>query len=684
MTRRRRHSAALSAAAIAACATLLCAGGAAASTLSPLPEADYSVRAVCTAPAPGEAACLALQLVPQTAEARAHTHPLGMARPAAAPSAAPAAAGRVGLRPRDLHGAYSLPLSATSTQTIALVDAYNDPSAEADLKVYDEEFGLPECTNANGCFTQLNQTGKATPLPFPKTNGELEAFRAGTSGERKAAERATGWGSEISLDIETAHAICQNCKIALLEAETSAYPNLEAAERSAVKLGAGEISNSWGGPEEGETPQLETTSAFNDPGVVVTASAGDDGYLGWDAASSAERGFADFPASSPHVVAVGGTHLEVAEEAWTGETVWNGDGAGGGGCSTIFEAPLWQQNAGGFSKVGCHRKRAVSDISADADPYTGLAVRDTSPACKSQYVEEGTLHELAHWCTIGGTSLASPLIASVFALAGGAKGAPYPARTLYQNELALGSSFNDVSSGSNGECTLAFQSKSGLSGCTIEEEALSCADKRICVAASGYDGPSGLGTPNGLSGFVRSSEDAAALEEAAPPEEAEEQAEPEKRSGQPEEPSSGGGKSEPPPGGGTTSSGSGAQASGAATTPPGPIATVAKDSVAIRVSALALTHSAVVALNRSRPRLSAVDFQFTITAPARVRATLAKRVRRNHRVKWSTLRSSAAFSARAGRGSARLTGGSVLAPGTYRLTLAPSSGAARSIVFHIG
>jgi len=118
---------------------------AAASVVSPLPESDYTVRHVCAAPAPGYAGCLALELVGKTAAARAHTHPLGITtnRPIAA---AKASEGAFGLRPQDLHSIYALPRPASSTQTIALVDAYNDLSAEADLKVYDEEFGLPECT----------------------------------------------------------------------------------------------------------------------------------------------------------------------------------------------------------------------------------------------------------------------------------------------------------------------------------------------------------------------------------------------------------------------------------------------------------------------------------------------------------------------------------------------------------
>jgi hypothetical protein len=451
--------------AIALGLALLWVQAAAASAVSPLPRTDYSVRSVCALPAPGHARCLALELVPRTTAARAHTHPLGMTRSAPI-RAGKAAEGAYGLRPQDLHSAYQLPTTASSAQTIAVVDAYNDPTAESDLKVYDEEFGLPACTTASGCFAKLNQQGQASPLPA--TNG--------------------GWALEISLDIEVAHATCQNCHILLVEASSSSYLNLEAAEDSAVTAGATEISNSWSGGE----PSTDST-AFNHPGLVVTAAAGDDGYLNWDAPTPEERGFVGYPASSPHVVAVGGTRLELnsPSNTWKSETVWNGDGAGGGGCSEQFVAPPWQQELPDWSSVGCSSKRAVADVSADADPYTGVAVYDST-----RY--EG---KVLHWVSVGGTSLASPLIASVFALAGGAGGVEYPAKALYENEIKAPGSLHDLESGSNGKCSKPFNETTGIAGCTTLEEAASCSGKAICLAGPGYDGPSGVGTPNGIGAF---------------------------------------------------------------------------------------------------------------------------------------------------------------------------------------
>jgi hypothetical protein len=433
-------------------------------TVSPLPASDYSVRSVCAVPAPGHARCLALELVPRTAAARAHTHPLGMTRSAPI-RAGRAAEGADGLRPQDVHSAYQLPAAVSSAQTIAVVDAYNDPTAESDLRVYDEEFGLPACTAASGCFSKVNQQGQASPLPA--TEG--------------------GWALEISLDIEVAHATCQSCHILLVEAQASSYEDLEAAEDSAVAAGATEISNSWSGGEPGTD-----SAAFNHPGVVITAAAGDDGYLNWDAPTPGERGFVGYPASSPHVVGVGGTRLELngPSNTWGSETVWNGDGAGGGGCSERFVAPPWQQGLSDWSSVGCGSKRAVADVSADADPYTGVAVYDST-----RY--EG---QVLHWLPVGGTSLASPLIASVFALAGGAGGVEYPAKTLYGNEVKAPGSLHDVESGSNGECSKPFNSE-GLSGCSTLEEAASCSGNAICLAGPGYDGPTGVGTPNGIDAF---------------------------------------------------------------------------------------------------------------------------------------------------------------------------------------
>jgi len=647
--------------AVAVGAALLCAPAGAAGAVSPLPASDYSVRSECAAPSPGFAACLSLQLQPRTTAARAHTHPLGMTSNAPI-AAVKATEGVFGLRPEDLQSAYfpSSEPAAPATQTIALVDAYNDPNAEADLNVYDKEFKLSACSAANGCFEQVNQSGQPTPLPFPESNAVLAAREA--TCENKAAGKAVreaacrevtaakGWTVEISTDIEIAHAVCQlNCRILLVEATGSSYTNLDEAEKTAINLGATEVSNSWGGEEP-----LSDSEAFNHPGTVITASSGDNGYLNWDAPNSVERGFANYPASSPHVVAVGGTRLTLTSPAntWKSETVWNGDGASGGGCSARFGADPWQLAQPDFSGLGCsgvnagirYHHRAVADVSADADPYTGVAVYDSEPG------EAGET-----WRTIGGTSVSSPIIASMFALAGGAQGVAYPARTLYENASDLPESLHDITVGSNGACSKPL-GPDGVSGCTTSEQDASCNGSPICLAGTGYDGPTGVGTPDGIGAF-----EATGAAEAPPVAE-----EPE-----PVPPASPIGEAKP-----------GSPTVGV----PGPSATAPYTGAPLipALSSLSLTRGAIIALNRSRPKVSQLNFSFTISTIAQVRVTLARRIRVKKRGVWHMLPDSLTITALKGFNSHGLRGHNVLVAGNYELTLTPVHGSARSLTFQIG
>lgn len=649
MSRPLRQIAPLAAATALALVALPCAGAAASETVSPLPGSNYAVRAACTTPSPGRAGCLALQLVPVTAEARRRTHPIGMVRAAArhATAASSPKEGDFGLRPQDLHSAYSLPASVAGQQTIALVDAYNDPSAESDLKAYDEEFGLPPCTAKDECFRKVGQTGSSEEagLPFPKSSQELEEAEAsGNEGREAEAEEAVGWGGEISLDIETAHAVCQSCHILLVEASSSEYSDLEAAEERGALLGATEISNSWGGNEQEVSALQDNNSPFNHPGIVITASTGDNGFLGWDAPNLFERGYAEYPASSPHVVAVGGTRLSLgAGSSWSGETAWNGYGASGGGCSVRFTAPAWQQQAADWSSVGCGSQRAEADVSADADPYTGVAVMDTSPECETP--------EHTHWCTYGGTSLASPIVAAVFALAGGADEASYPAQTIYENLLHAPGTLHDVTAGSNGKCASGYNSE-GISRCTASSEAsASCSSTRVCWAGPGYDGPSGVGTPNGILGFEPGQEEAAASKQ----------------------------------GGGGQAGGTGSSTPVAAAQPTAqPVSSAAAAPVSVQLSGLGLTTPSVIALNQRRPTTAKVGFSFSLNMPARIRVSLARQVRSHGHRRWAPVGRSTTIAAVAGHNSRRLTGGRRLAAGLYRLTLSPLNGKARSILFHIG
>jgi len=334
---------------------------------------------------------------------------------AATPQATPS-----GYGPAGLQSAYKLPSStAGSGQRIYIVDAYDDPSAESDLATYRTQYGLPACTTANGCFKKLNQNGATSPLP----------------------KADTGWAGEISLDLDMASAICPQCGITLIEANDPS-DNLFAAVKKATDLGAKFVSLSWGGPEAGSEPTYDS-QYFASTGVVFTASTGDSGYSAG----------VIYPATSTNVVAVGGTSLNPASNTrgYT-ESVWSGAGSG---CSASEAKPSFQ------SGISACSKRATADVSAVADPATGVAVYQG-------YGGNG-------WAVYGGTSASAPIIASVYALAGTPAAGTKPAAAPYAHT----SNLFDVTTGSNGSCTPAT----------------------LCKGGAGWDGPTGLGTPNGTAAF---------------------------------------------------------------------------------------------------------------------------------------------------------------------------------------
>jgi hypothetical protein len=428
--------------ALIVCLLMLSAGATSASALPS--RAAFRAQRLCSSPRPDAASCLGMRLVSKSLTSANLKANLRRQTSEAADGATPSVTSKTvpgGLTPSNLHSAYSLPseTAASATQTIAVVDAYNDPTAEADLGVYDTAFGLPPCTTANGCFKKINQQGKTSPLPAKQ--GE--------------------WSSEISLDVQMAHAICQNCHILLVEATNEIWGNLGAAVNAAVAAGATEISNSYGGAEASGYGSL-SSAYYAHPGVVITASSGDCGYFNQACSGTAA---ADFPAASPDVVAVGGTTLSHSAGNWS-STAWND---GGSGCSHVFTADLWQSAVANFSATGCANGRSVTDISAVGDPYTGVDVYDSTPAASG---------DPTGWGVWGGTSASSPIIAAEFALGGGARGIPYPAQTLYSH-YGQEEDLYDVVSGSNGSC----------SGATA------------CKAATGYDAPTGVGSPISLNAF---------------------------------------------------------------------------------------------------------------------------------------------------------------------------------------
>src|SRR5690348_5939351 len=339
-----------------------------------------------------------------------------------------ATTGPSGYGPPDLQSAYNVAAAAASavgSQTVAIVDAYDDKTAEADLGTYRSTYGLRPCTTANGCFKKVNQSGVQGSYP---TNNQ-------------------GWGLEISLDLDMVSAVCPNCHILLVEATSNSNANLYAAEDTAARLGANEISNSYGGSESSSDPS--SNAHFNHPGIAVTVSSGDSGYG------------VEYPAASPYVTAVGGTTLTRASNTrgWT-ETAWSGAGSG---CSAYEAKQSWQTNS------GCAH-RTVADVSADADPNSGVNVYDSN--CSGINKLLGNC--FAGWGVVGGTSASSPLIASVYALAGNAASVTYGSFP-----YAHATSLNDVLSGKNGSCSPAY----------------------LCTSGPGFDGPTGLGTPNGTGAF---------------------------------------------------------------------------------------------------------------------------------------------------------------------------------------
>lgn len=365
------------------------------SRTEPVPVAASSIQHICT-PAPAGYATCAAQTVGSAAAAPGHKGPAGYG-------------------PAELRSAYSLSATAGSGRTVAVIGAYDDPSAEADLAVYRRTFGLPACTTANRCFRKVSQTGSKT---MPARNA--------------------AWAVETSLDLDMVSAACAACRILLVESTTSSTTDLAAAVNYAATQQVSAISTSY------TVSDSRRDAAYDHPGIAITAATGDGSY-GITA-----------PASYPTVIAVGGTRLVKAANArgWT-ETAWAGSGSG---CSLLNAKPTWQTT--GTQCAG----KSTADVSAVADPGTGVAVYDSTS-------NQG----FAGWRVLGGTSAASPFVAGVYAMSGRTAG--YPAAYTWAHAAAL----HDVTRGGNGRCP------------TITT--------RWCAAGTGWDGPTGLGTPRGTTAF---------------------------------------------------------------------------------------------------------------------------------------------------------------------------------------
>ncbi|GLY79744.1 peptidase S8 [Actinoallomurus iriomotensis] len=322
-----------------------------------------------------------------------------------------------GYGPAEIRDAYRLP-TAGFGRTVAIVVAFDDPSAEQDLAVYRNQYGLPPCTTANGCFRKIDQNGGTR---YPPSDA--------------------GWAGEASLDMDAVSAACPYCRILLVEANDNFFSNLFTAEDQAVAQGARFVSNSWGANEFSGEELFDRRLAAHS-GVAFTFASGDQGY-----------GHQLYPAASPYVTAVGGTSLVRARNprGWV-EGAWSGAGSG---CSPYAPKPSFQRD------LSCPR-RTAADVSADADPMTGLAVYDS--------------FEFSGWRVFGGTSASAPLLAAMYALAGVPGTADQPSSFPYARPWA----FNDIVTGANGSCGGSY----------------------LCTAVVGYDGPTGIGTPNGVAGLT--------------------------------------------------------------------------------------------------------------------------------------------------------------------------------------
>lgn len=375
-----------------------------------LPQTAQDHVPVCPGPAsPGSARCHARVVVDGQGKPQASTLPSGFG-------------------PAQFHGAYGSQTTVSTPTTIAIVDAYDHPNILSDLNTYSTTFNIPKlpaCTvavsaSSTPCFQKVDQRGGTN---YPQVNA--------------------GWALEIALDVEAAHAICQNCNILLVEADSNSYNNLMTAVDRAVAMNASVVSNSYGSGEfSGETA---FDSHFNHPGIAITFSSGDGGYG------------VEYPAASQYVTAVGGTTLNLnSDNTYRSESVWNGAGSG---CSAYETTkPVGQATLSGCTN------RIVADVSADANPNTGAAVYDSV-----------RYQGRRGWFKVGGTSLSSPIIAGVYALSGNTTGS---ANSIPYSLFNYATNLHDVTTGSNGSC-----------------------GSYLCTAVSGYDGPTGLGTPNGTGAF---------------------------------------------------------------------------------------------------------------------------------------------------------------------------------------
>lgn len=408
----------------------------------------------CSAPTPGEVGCFALR--------GARATPAQVARAEQTPGTrAAAAAGDSGpYGPADLRSMYGVPAAARSSLTVAIIEAGAGVNTAALMGMYRDTFDLPSCLA--GCFTELNQRG-GTHLPYIYPSDGL-------------AEK--GWLIEADLDVQAVSATCPTCHILLVDADSPSTDDMDAAVQTAASHGADVVSMSWGSAL-GDDPHAADDRAIYLQGPLYVAATGDNGYYsssGLACAGVQADTCGEYPAAFANVVAVGGTSVMRSGGGWS-TTAWGSttaashDGAGSG--CTADQKPTWQSLPSAATTCA---GRGVSDVSALADPHTGLMVLIDNG--------DGTAGEVS----IGGTSVATPIVAALYALEGNKTVGPAAPYTNLSGATAAGGGaaqaiLTDVTDPSHVAATGT------------------CSTSSWCEAATGWDGPTGLGTPAGLGLF---------------------------------------------------------------------------------------------------------------------------------------------------------------------------------------
>ena len=361
--------------------------------------------------------------------------------------------------PAQIRAAYGLPVLPTSTasltaaqaaqlgagQTIYIVNAKHNPNVVAELAAFNAKFGLPTCTSRT-----LAANASLPLAAASKTACELVVAYSTTAGAITSTAPAydSGWATEIALDVQWAHATAPLARLVLIEAPDASVASLSKAVALANKMGSGVVSMSFGATEGSWTTSYD--SAFSGSGMSYLAATGDNGAA------------VSWPSVSTKVVAVGGTTLTYSGSGARSETTWTGTG---GGTSAYVALPSYQSGT-----IGGYARRAVADVAFNADPSSGQYVATIAQGSTT-----------VRWVSAGGTSLATPQWAGLLAVANAMRVAAsktvlgQPHAALYQQIGAVptqyAAAFKDVASGSNGSCS-------------------------TCTAKTGYDTPTGWGTPN--------------------------------------------------------------------------------------------------------------------------------------------------------------------------------------------